>query len=73
VGVCINLIDQGYIKGHIAMERRILVLPKTEPFGFTRISEVRANSRVTGVQMYSLSSASTNFRLPDTEGRFEEI
>ena len=40
------------MKGQIAMERRILVLPKVEPFGFTKISEVRSNSRVTGVQMY---------------------
>jgi len=56
VGITINLIDQGYMKGHIAMERRILVLPKTEPFGFTKISDVRANSRVRGVQMYSFAS-----------------
>ena len=34
------------------MERRILVLPKVEPFGFTKISDVRSNSRVTGIQMY---------------------
>jgi hypothetical protein len=61
VGICVNLISQGYMKGYIAVERRILVLPKTEPFGFVRISEVRANSRVTGVQI-----------LPE-EGRFEEI
>jgi hypothetical protein len=45
--------DQGYVKGHIAMERRVLVLPKTEPFGFTKISEVRVNSRITGIQMCS--------------------
>jgi hypothetical protein len=59
VGITINLIDQGYMKGHIAMERRILVLPKTEPFGFTKISDVRANSRVRGVQMYSFVSKAT--------------
>jgi hypothetical protein len=47
------LIQQGYVKGHIAMDRRILVLPKTEPFGFTKISDVRVNSRVVGIQMYS--------------------
>jgi hypothetical protein len=40
------------VKGQIAMDRRILVLPKQEPFGFSRISEVRVNSRVTGIQMY---------------------
>ena len=34
------------------MERRLLVLPKVEPFGFTRISDVRSNARVTGIQMY---------------------
>jgi hypothetical protein len=49
------------------------VLPKTEPFGFTKISDIRANSRVTGVQMYTLSNGFADFRLPDTEGRFEEI
>lgn len=41
------------MKGYIAMERRILVLPKAEPFGFTKIADVRVNSRVTGIQMYS--------------------
>jgi hypothetical protein len=40
------------MKGHIAMERRLLVLPKQEPFGFTKIADVRVNSRVTGIQMY---------------------
>lgn len=40
------------MKGYIAMERRILVVLKMEPFGFTKIPDVRANSRVTGVQMY---------------------
>ncbi len=45
------------MKGHIAMDRRILVLPKQEPFGFTRISEVRVNSRVMGLQMYYLQMA----------------
>ena len=34
------------------MDRRILVLPKTEPYGFTKISDVRVNSRVMGIQMY---------------------
>jgi hypothetical protein len=34
------------------MERRVLVLPKSEPFGFVRIADVRVNSRVTGIQMY---------------------
>ena len=39
------------MKGQIAMERRILVLPKVEPYGFTKISEVKSNSRVSGIQM----------------------
>jgi hypothetical protein len=43
------------MKGHIAMERRLLVLPKLEPFGFTKIADVRVNSRVTGIQMYFFS------------------
>lgn len=30
----------------------MLVLPKSEPFGFVRIADVRVNSRVTGIQMY---------------------
>jgi len=34
------------------MERRILVVPKTEPFGFTKVTEVNVNARVTGIQMY---------------------
>lgn len=52
-GVCINLIDQGYIKGQVLMDkRRILTLPKMEPWGFVRVSEVKVNSRVTGIQMY---------------------
>ena len=58
------------------MDRRILVLPKTEPFGFTKISKVKVNSRVMGIQMYhSLLRFwwMLIFRLPDTEGRFEEI
>jgi nuclear mRNA export protein PCID2/THP1 len=51
-GVCINLIDQGYIKGQVLMDkRRILTLPKMEPWGFVRVSEVKVNSRVTGIQM----------------------
>lgn len=45
-------LTQGYVKGHIAMERRILVVPRTEPFGFTKVTEVSVNSRVTGIQMY---------------------
>jgi hypothetical protein len=40
------------VKGQIMMERRLLVLPKVEPFGFRKISDVRSNSRVTGIQMY---------------------
>jgi len=56
------------------MERRILVVPKVEPFGFSRIADVRVNSRVTGIQMYFLASrGEAEFRLPDTDGRFEEI
>jgi hypothetical protein len=61
------------MKGQIAMERRILLLPKEEPFGFMKISGVRANSRVTGIQMYCTLVEGINYRLPDTEGRFEEI
>jgi hypothetical protein len=56
------------------MERRILVVPKVEPFGFSRIADVRVNSRVTGIQMYFLRPmGEAEFRLPDTDGRFEEI
>ena len=53
------------MKGHIAMDRRILVLPKQEPFGFTRISDVRVNSRVSGIQMYYLQMvlADLDFRI----------
>ena len=48
------------------MERRILVLPKTEPFGFTKISDVRANSRITAVQMCvcNLRCANLDSRVP---------
>ena len=44
------------MKGHIAMDRRILVLPKTEPFGFAKISDVKVNSRVTQIQMYVITT-----------------
>ena len=61
------------MKGQIAMERKILVLPKVEPYGFTRISDVRSNSRVTGIQMYLTPKVGGDGRLPGSEGRFEEI
>ena len=56
-------------------KRRILTLPKQEPWGFVRISEVKVNSRVTGIQMYAphFPWLEVDCRLPDTEGRFEEI
>jgi hypothetical protein len=40
------------------MERRILVVPKMEPFGFTKVTEVNVNARVTGIQMYFLRRGS---------------
>jgi len=74
------------------------VLAKNERFGFERVSDVKVNSKVTGIQMYSpdrtpiqkhspftplsifpsfallgFVSAELICRLPDTEGRFEEI
>jgi len=33
-------------------KRRILILPKTEPWGFVKIADVKVNARVTGIQMY---------------------
>jgi hypothetical protein len=34
------------------MGRRILVLARNETYGFTRVSDVVVNSKVTGLQMY---------------------
>ena len=51
----------------------MLVVPRTEPFGFTRVSEVNVNARVTGIQMYRKARVGADCRLPETDGRFEEI
>lgn len=34
------------------MGRRILILARNETYGFTRVSDVVVNSKVTGLQMY---------------------